>query len=301
MTQAASQGGSSAPSASPQGQGTPTASQGGDAAGFDVTHAMQEARRARGETQSLRSNFDKRFSAMDEDLATVRKLRETFAPPAPKTADPVQHLEEQMDYYLEQAMEAKAKGVPMPLTTNLAIQSFQNLVALHNQVAEFKKEIAELKSGVNQANDPQAPINNMAYATMETFLQSAIDGMYGDNPASTPIRSSIYKAAVDMIGANLKELQTKAPAQWDRVRRNTNELQKIVNSAIRQLVPPKAMELMQHDELQNTPMQEGELWAAFREADTIKDANERRRVRTAIRQDILELQANRNRRQPRRG
>jgi molybdopterin converting factor small subunit len=255
---------------------------------------MKEARRARADTHSLRSNFETKFKGIDEDLSTVRKLRETFAPQEqkPSKADPIDALEQQIDYYLEQAMEAKTKGSPIPLTTNAAIQSFQNLIELHKTVQEYRKELDELRSGMNQANDPQMAINNMAYATMETFLQSAIDGMYGNDPAQGGVRESIRRSAVDMIGAHLKELQAKAPAQWDRVRRNSSDLQKIVNTAIRQLVPPKAMQLIENDTLQNTEMKSSELWQAWREAEGIKDPQERRRIRTMIRRDILEAQFN---------
>ncbi len=192
-----------------------------------------------------------------------------------------------MDYYLEQAIEAKTKGAPIPLTTNLAIKSFENMIALHKHNEALQSRLDAMEAQIKQANDPQAPINNMAYATMETFLQSAVEGMYGNAPQGEGVRRSIHDAAVNLITANLKELQAKAPGTWDRVRRNQGELQKLVNAAIRQIVPPKAMELMEHDTLVNTEMSVGELRQAFEEAKAIKNPLERRQLMTQIRQDIL--------------
>lgn len=255
---------------------------------------MGEARNARKEARQFRDSFDQKFQGVEKDLQDVRRLREVFSPQQQQqqaeAPNPVEALEAQIDYYLEQAMEAKAKGTPMPLTTNAAIQSFQNLIQLHQSIAEFKKEIAELKSGMNQANDPNTAINNHAYTTMDNFLQNSLDAMYGNDPNAVGVKQSMYGAASARVVAHIKELQRAAPAQWERIRRNGQDMQRIVNAVVRDIIPPKAMQIIEQDELQNTEMSTQELWKAWREADSIKNPQERQRIRTMIRRDLIQQQ-----------
>lgn len=290
QTQASSSPVSSAPSASPS-------TGGGDASqGFDVSEAIQEARRARAEGHQLKSAFDKQSSELKSTRETVDKIRDVFAPKQEAAPDPVADLEEQMDYYLEQAMEAKSRGQPIPLTTNLALRFFQSQIENHKTQQALQAEIQRLKGGVDHATDPETPVNNMAYAHMENFLQQSLDSMYGVDEHSTGVKRNVYQGVVNMLQADLKELQKKAPHVWDQVRRNPQQLQQIVQKAVARLVPPKARSIIEQEQLQNTPMKEGELWAAFREAGEIKDPARRLEVRKAIRQDILDMQLNRNKR-----
>ncbi len=296
----ASQGGSSAQSAS-QGQGTGQGAgqaQGGDGggdAGFDLQKAWHEARTARQETGKLKdtfTGFNKKLEGLDEDRDTLKRLKGAFAPEPKETKrDVIGSLQEQLDYYLESAIEMKAKGTSIPLTTNLAVQSFQTMIEQQEAIQALHQQIAELKGGLDKANNPEAPVNNMAYAQMETFMQSAIDGLYGNDQGSQGVKGQIYDATVRIIQANLTELQKQAPQEWDRVRRSPQSLQKIVNAAIKQLVPPRAYQILEKEQLQNTPMNQGELWAAAREAKQIQDPVKRQEVIAMIRRDILETQA----------
>ncbi len=297
----ASPAASPAPSASPQGSpqsaGQPSGGNPQDA-GFDVQTAWKEARAARQEAGKLREVFSKQskdLEGLSEDRDTVRRMREVFAPKKEAAApDPISGLEEQLDYYLETAMDLKAKGQSIPLTTNLAVQSFQTMIAQQKAIQALTQQITELKGGLDKANNPEAPINNMAYAQMETFMTSAIDGLYGKNQTA---KAQIYDATVRLIKANLTELQTKAPQEWDRVRRNPQDLQKIVNSAIKQLVPPKAYSILENEQLQNTPLKSQEVWGAWEELKELRqqgkiNPEQFSKMQVQIRRDFLEAQKN---------
>lgn len=296
----ASPGGSPAPSASP-GQGSPQGAgqgQGGNSqdGSFDVQTAWKEARAARQEAGKLKEIFSKQskdLEGLSEDRDTVRKMREVFSPKKETAPDPIEGLTEQLDYYLETAMDLKAKGQSIPLTTNLAVQSFQTMIAQQKAIQALTQQITELKGGLDKANNPEAPVNNMAYAQLESFMTSAIDGLYGNEPGSHAVKGQIYDATVRLIQANLKELQAKAPQEWDRVRRNPQDLQKIVNAAIKQLVPPRAYSILEKEQIQNTPMHEGELWQAWNDLKEMRPKMEPQKyeqLKGQIRRDILEAQ-----------
>ncbi len=301
MSSPASSGASAAPSASPASspaQGTSSGHSPGGDGGFDPSEAIREARQARQETSKLRSSFDKTTKDFQQTREVLDRVQKAFVPEEQSSApDPVADLEEQMDYYLEQAMEAKARGQAIPLTTNLALRFFQSQIENHKTQQALMEQIKELKGGVNQANDPERSVNDFAYANMENFIQNSLDSLYGAGPEQTGVKRNVYQGVVNTLQADLKELQAKAPQIWDQVRRNPAKLQQIVQRAVQQIVPPRAMQMIQEENLQNTPMGEGELWAAFREADQIKDPGERMKIKRQIRQDILE--ASINRRNPR--
>lgn len=296
----ASSGASPAPSASqggapaaPQSRGAPQDGSGRDP-GNDIQKAWHEARAAREETNKLRDLFGKQAKDLDgfqEDRQAVQKMRDVFAPKKESAPDPVAGLEEQLDYYLETAMELKARGQSIPLTTNLAVQSFQTMIAQQKALAQQSEQIAELRALVQQANSPERTINDQAYGQMETFMQSSIDALYGKEPGA---KAQIYDAAVRVIRANLQELQKQAPQEWDRVRRNPKDLQAIVNAAIKKLVPPRAYSILEDEQVRNTPMHEGELFQAWRELKAQKERMDPRQYRELsgdIRRSILEAQA----------
>lgn len=264
---------------------SPSPTQGGEAGGsFDFNEAFSEAKRARAEASQLRSAFDKQAKEYSGTKETLDRVQKAFNPDKAEAApDPVADLEQQMDYYLEQAMEAKQRGQPIPLTTNLALRFFQAQISNHKTIEQLNDKIAKLEGGVNQATDPQAHVNNMAYATMENQIQRSLDQLYGTGDESFATKQGMYQSVVKMISSNLKELQSKAPGKWDQVRRDPNSLNKIVSQAVRSLIPPKALGLIEQDHLQNTPMSKGELWAAFREAK----AAGRMDVARRIRQDLV--------------
>lgn len=221
------------------------------------------------------------------------KLEKAFAPEEQSAGpDPIAAIEEQLDYYLEQAMEAKQRGQAIPLTTNLAVRTFQAQIENIKFQQEIREELQKLRGGLDHANNPETPVNQMAYGQIDNFLRSSLDQLFGEEQTSLPTKQRMYQAVTSALVTDLQELQRRAPQQWDMLRRNPAKLQAAVNHALKAHVPPKAMALIEQEQLQNTPMSTGELWAAFREAKQIEDPKKRREVTTRIRQDILLSQMN---------
>lgn len=295
----------SAPAPSPGGgQGGPNPSQGGEGPGFNFDEVLHEARQARKETGTLKSAFDRHSETWQKDREVLDRVRKAFSgeTEAPKDphADQISHWEKQIDHYLEQAMELKSRGQSIPLTTNLALESFQANIKFANEIADLKKTIGDLKKGVDTANAPDRPANDMAYQHMENSIQQSLDQLYGAAPEQVGLKRSVYQSVVHLIQADLNELQTKAPHVWDQVRRDNKRLDKIVNDAIKKLVPPRAMKMIEEKDFADTPMNEGQLWATFREAKALFEKDPKRSIalQRQIRQDILELQ-DKNRRKRR--
>lgn len=302
-----SSGGSSAPSANTSsgaggasgGQSGPGQGDGRGGAGLDPGGALQEARAARAEAQRLRTTFDRHQQETRQDRETISRVREAFSPQQKESApDPIADIEQQMDYYLEQAMEAKSRGQAIPLTTNLALRTFQHQIENLRFQQEIRDAVKELKGATQQANSPERTINDQAYGQMENEIQNQLDRLYGTDPNQLGTKRSVYDSVVRLLQGDLTELQQKHPAQWDRLRRNPQQLASVVQNAVQRMMPPKALQIIQQEHLQNTPMELGELWAAFRQVDQRKDISpeERHELKGQIRRDILELQMNGRRR-----
>ncbi len=163
-------------------------------------------------------------------------------------------------------MELKARGQQIPMTTQIALNFYQSQIENLKTIAELKKQIGDLKGGVDRANDPEAPVNNIAYTQMDTFLQQSLDQLYGTDAKQTAVKRQMYNSVSDTLAGELRRLQAQAPGEWDMLRRNPGKLQSKVNEVLRSIVPPKAMAMLEQEELENTPMSKGELWGAFNEA-----------------------------------
>ncbi len=296
MSQAAAAVG--APSGAPAGGGDSSGQEGQGAGlpGFDPQQALSELKRARGETQKLATAFDSHKKETASDLQLLQRLKTAFNPEAPKGVDPIEHIQGEYDSFLDQAMELKSRGQQIPMTTQIALNFYQSQIENLKTIAELKKQIGDLKGGVDRANDPEAPVNNMAYTQMDTFLQQSLDQLYGTDQKQTAVKRQMYNSVSDTLAGELKRLQQQAPGEWDMLRRNPGKLQSKVNEVLRSIVPPKAMAMLEQEELEATPLTAGELWGAFREAQTLfrtaKTEPERMKaleLQRSIRQDILEL------------
>lgn len=309
MSQAAPAVGAPAPNGSSgNGAAPPGAPGAGGDQGFDPRAAIAEIRRARGDTQKLQTAFDSHRQETAGDRETLTRLKAALSPETGPAAgpDPIAALEGQMDSFLEQAMELKAKGQQIPLTTQIALNFYQSQIENLKVIAKLKEEIGELKGGVDRANDPEAPVNNIAYTQMDTFLQQSLDNLYGTNSEQLKTKRRVYATVTEALSEDLKALQKTNPGQWDMLRRNPMKLQQVVNDVLRTIVPPKAMQMIEQEELENTPMNAGELWGAFREAQQLfknaKNDEQKQRalgLQRTIRQDILDLDKNKSKRRPR--
>ncbi len=263
---------------------------------FDAKAALAEIRRARGDVQKVQTAFDSHRTETASDREVIARLKQALSPEVAAAPDPVRALEGQMDTFLEQAMELRAKGQQIPMTTQIAMDFYQSQLENLKVIAELKKQVSELKGGVERANDPEAPVNNIAYTQMDTFLQQSLDSLYGTDPKQTPTKRRVYGAVTEALSEDLKALQKSAPAQWDMLRRNPMKLQAVVNDVLRSIVPPKALQMIDQETLENTPMSAGELWGTFREAQAkfkgAKNHEEKLKaleLQRSIRQDIFDL------------
>ncbi len=288
---------SSAP-ASGQGAPAPGGSGGHDGGGagdFDYTEFMREAKESRRETREVKSSFDKKSKEFDQTRETLERVKKAFAPEeSEKPRDPVADLEEQMDFYLEQAMEARARGKADP-TSALALKMLQQQIESTKAIAELRAELAKSKGA--EGSGPDQIADTHAYGVMENHIGDQLDSLYGQDKRG---KSAAYQAVCTMLNADLQELKQKAPQKWAELRRNPSKLAQVVQAAIKQIVPPRAMQILDNERIQNTPISEGELWAAFRELKEQKgkmDPNIYRQRQGELRRDIL--QAQEDRRNPR--
>ncbi len=274
---------------------------------FDAKAAIAEIKRARGDVAQVQTAFDSHKKETAGDREILARLRTALSPETKAAPDPIAAFESQMDGFLEQAMEFRSRGVELPVTTKIAMDFYQSQLENLKVIAELKKQVSELKGGVDKANDPEAPANNVAYTQMETFLQQSLDSLYGTDPKQNAAKSRVYGAVTQALSDDLKALQKQNPAQWDMLRRNPMKLQAVVNDVLRTIVPPKALQMIDQEQLQNTPQSAGELWAAFREAQTMfksaKNHEEKLKaldLQREIRQAIFDIDKPKSKRAPQR-
>ncbi len=301
MAQAApAAGGAPAPGSAP----STSAPAGGGEPSFDPKAALAEIRRANGATQKLQTAFDSHRQETSGDRELLQRLKSAISPEAKAPPSAIQSLEAKYDAFLDKAMELKSQGQRLPVTEQIAMDFYQSQIESLKTIEALKTQIADLKGGVDRANDPEAPVNNIAYTQMDTFLQQSIDNLYGTDPKQLPAKRRVYQAVTEQLSDELKGLQKSAPGQWDMLRRNPMKLQQVVNDVLRTIVPPKAMAMIEQEELENTPQTAGQLWATFREAQKLfKDATTHEEklhalgLQRQIRQDIQALDAPKPRRQ----
>lgn len=246
------------------------------ATGFDpaeFTNLKQELARTR---ETGKQNAD-----------TVGRLRQVFAPEETNKQDPNEAF---LDHVLQQSLEAEKNGTPMPITTNLAVKLFET----QKQLGEAMKTINELKGKTDQALDPVARVDQQTYANLDNLLQDSLYSMFGRENVS----QAQYSSIASEITAEIHRLRAESPEIWEEVRRSPKHQKAMVRHYVDKRVPPAARKLMENDAIQKYEMTETDLINAFREADGIQNEEARQKVKTKIRQDLLERrwQANKRRR-----
>lgn len=237
--------------------------------------------------QRLASDFEalKREKAKGDD--TLGKLRDVFSPQDAKAPDPLEAIEAEMDTVIQAAYEADKRGEPIPLTARgylAALKAQADGIKFQNQLLE---RLAKIEGQANRAADPQSTINNQAYANLDNYVQQGLDRIYGQAENYTPVKKQQFNAVTNQMSQDLKRIMQERPEAWDQLRRDPSRQQAFVNHYLRQQLPPKAVEILERETLQNTDMTSTELMNAFREAGQIQDIEKRREIRAAIRQDIL--------------
>lgn len=297
MSQTAASPGSSGPSAgsapaargapgapsSPRTQGGNPAAEGGD---FDFRGAHERTSR---ELESTRGELEKLRGKADADGKVLERLRSAFDPESTKGPSQKEQLESEMDEVINAAYAADKAGKSIPLTTKAYLHALQNRIDLLNFMEEMRGTTKDIGAKAEAANDPQTTVNRGAYARLDASIQRGLDQLYGMDDSSAPTKSHLFKAVTGQVIDYIKKLQKAKPEVWDRIRRDPGELDRMALHYLKQTLPPQAVRMMEQQNLQNTPMTEGELMRAFQEAEEIQDPKQRRSVRDRIRGEILEL------------
>lgn len=263
-----------------------------DGAGaFDYQSAFKSQQKKIQEQDQSFSKLHQEWEGKKGDLELVSKMKDVFAPPKPPQGgeDPIPGWESQLDFYIQQAVEAKNNGRGIPLTANLAIHSFQQAIANHKAQQAMQQTINEMRQQLQEVRDPGHQLNQRAYGNFDTHIKNGLERIYGNDPSTFGSRQAQFRAIGQQVSQALQELQQKNPQRWDMIRRDPKEIEAIANRALRMNLPPKAVQMIEQEQLRNTPMSVGELRQAFKEAAQIKNDGERTRVQEKIRQDILAL------------
>lgn len=280
------------------GGGQPQRREGGGEAtrDFDPQKSLAELRETRANLKKVTSEFDNFKKESSADRKVLERLKGAFSEGDAKggETDPTEALRAE---YAEIQQILSENGGKLPLTERIAKRLYESQIQQQQVIAELRSQIEKLQHGVDQASDPSAPVNNLAYSQMENFLQQSLDQMYGNGPKTEKARGQVYDVVTSSLVRDLKELQKVAPARWEAMRRNPGELQKVVQAALRNIVPPKAMELIEQDTLKNTEMSIGELYGTWREMKEQRDNAKSKQKADAIhaemikvRQQIMKLQ-----------
>ncbi len=287
---AAAQAPSSAPSGSSEGHGAEGGQGSPDA--FDYKAAFKSTQKALSDTKtqfdSFRKEIDPRVKEFSENSELLSKLKGVFSPEKDSAPDPVQNWNQQLDFYIEQAIEAEKRGQAMPLTTNLAISHYKSLIENHQRETKLMETVNKLQSQMEQMRDPGHAINTQAYSTLDNNIKRGLDSLFGPGDDSLPQKRSLFNAVGQQVAAAIQEIQQKSPQRWDMMRRDSAALAELANKALRMNIPPKAIQMLEEEQLKNTAMSMGELRQAMKEAEGIEDPQERQRIREKIRQQILE-------------
>jgi hypothetical protein len=166
-----------------------------------------------------------------------------------------------MDQYIQAAIDAERAGRPIPLTANAAIKSLKFQISQIQRNEAKDAEIAALQRQLKEQGNPARQIDVQAYSNIDGHLMSALKTVYGADFNIMPHFNAIGGQIVDEI----KQIQREEPETWDRIRRDPTYQRKMVNYFVEQSIPPKARQLLQEEQIRQTPLTGQDLHAAWRE------------------------------------
>ncbi len=261
----------------------------GDGAEQDYRKAFvstqKDLLRTKSEFDQFRSQMEGVKKRADESGSVVDRLREALNPEQARELDPTLEWQAQIDAHMRAALEAEKAGRPMPITANLALTLYQDKIANYNAQKEQAKTIKELNERLSALNDPQREIDRAAFSKMDATIVDYVERLYGTAPETLPQRRAQYNGIVDQVRLEVEKLQ-KGP-HWDAVRRSPDKQAKLVEWVVEMNQPPKVRQILEQQRIKETPISDGELWAAFKEAKTLQDPKAREKATTQIRQDII--------------
>jgi uncharacterized protein YukE len=251
----------------------------------EVERVRGEQSRTQQELQNVRGEFDRVRRAFSGDKDTSE--------PSPFQKKKSQFVSD-LDLVLQKSLEHERKGNPLPLTTKIGADFYQNAAEVSETLEAYQTKIAELEAQMRALQSPERNLDTQAATSMEGMIQSAMATIYGEDAENSQIRDGQFDVIAKMIGREIKDLRQNDPDAWNRIRRHPESQRKLVQHFVMKAVPPKARALLEQEHLQNTPMTNDELWTAYREAkEQIQGGNEHPAIRKAyenIREEILERQ-----------
>lgn len=222
-----------------------------------------------------------------QNQALIDGLRNVFNPQ--EQVDPVDekigHLESQLDYYLQQGLEAEKRGEPMPLTINLAVQGLQNDIAALQDKKQTQSHIKKLENQIKALSDPNVKADTAAYQNLDSMIIDNVEKIYGSGEETRIQRGAQFNAIADQISREVQNIKQRQPQIWDQIRRSPDKQRKMVAYFVEQNLPPMVRQKMAQEKLMSTPMGEDELLQAFQEANQIEDPELRNEIQTKIRRD----------------
>lgn len=200
----------------------------------------------------------------------------------------IEHLQGQVDQYIAAAIEAERRGKPIPLTVNSALEGFQGQIMLLKQIKTLQATNKELTGKVDRVSNPGHMIDQQAYAHLDSAVLNALNTVYGTTDDVEPVKEAQFKAVTSLIGKEINDLRANNPELWDRIRRNPQDQQKLVSHYVKQVIPPRARQLLEDEQVKKTPLTLADLQQAWKQTEQIEDQESQRELRAQLRPKILE-------------
>lgn len=271
------------------------------------THA--EPGRTHSQVIELDDEFMEEFTATKDELVKARKeidelkkttgahkqftegLKNLVSPDGGKETDPDQaelhELESSLDELIEEFKKAEASGRPMPLTQKTSKKSLTAAINIKKREIELKKKIEAMETKVDLLTDPLYAKDQDTYKSLGKLLGKQMDQLYGPGFENEAQKKGMSDAVVEQVNVEINRLKKEDPDAWRRVQGDETLQKNLVNYYVERNIPPKARQIMEEQKLRDTPITDGQLHAAFKEAKTLKDPKRREEMTTKIRREIL--------------
>ncbi len=151
---------------------------------------------------------------------------------------------------------------------------------------QLTKDMAKIQKQMGQVSDPSHSIDQMAFSAIDSNIINGLNTVYGENEEMEQVKAQQFRSVAALITEEIKQLKQNDPETWDRIRRNPVDQKKLTNHFLQKVIPPRARQLMEDDRIRNTPTTFSDLMAAFKEANQIKDPEQRKQIQERIRQEM---------------
>lgn len=267
----------------------------GSESGVDVNALMEDMRQQFEAplTESRREVADLRDGHKRTNQVLENIRRAVAGDEKPADADPadakIAHYQQQIDQYIAAAVQAERQGRPIPLTVNAAIESLQGLIAQTEENKLLRQRLGKMEGQVARVSDPGHSIDMQAYSSIDSQVQNALNTIYGKGDEYSDVKSSQFQAITGMIIKEVRDLKENEPDVWERIRRNSSDQKALVNHFVKAVIPPRARQLMEEEDIRTTPLTLGDLKQAWEEAKDIKDPTARSEIQSRLRPQILSM------------